>query len=386
MLYLIVILIGVVGSIYALCGGLRTLAVADLLNGIGLLIGGFMIVYFALRYAGAGEGMFAGLEKVRSYEPAMFNSLGGNHQAVPFTTLFSGVLFINVFYWCTNQQIIQRTFGASSLAEGQKGVLLTGLLKLLGPLYLVVPGLVAYYLYKQGLLPGVIRANGSIDSSLAYGALVRTVMPPVLTGFFAAVMVGAILSSFNSALNSTCTLFSLGLYREYFNPNATDLQVVRSGKYFGIIIAVVSVAIAPLLNQVDSIFSYLQKMNGIYFIPLLAVVLVGMVSRRVPAAAARWALGGGVIFIAFFYFVPPFDRIVKAMNDYNFLGLVFLYLIVFMLVYGEISPRKEEYCQIDAKAVDLTPWKHVRLAGVLLLLAVLTIYLFFADTSVLLVK
>ena len=327
MLYLIVILIGVVGSIYALCGGLRTLAVADLLNGIGLLIGGFMIVYFALRYAGAGEGMFAGLEKVRSYEPAMFNSLGGNHQAVPFTTLFSGVLFINVFYWCTNQQIIQRTFGASSLAEGQKGVLLTGLLKLLGPLYLVVPGLVAYYLYKQGLLPGVIRANGSIDSSLAYGALVRTVMPPVLTGFFAAVMVGAILSSFNSALNSTCTLFSLGLYREYF-----------------------------------------------------------MVSRRVPAAAARWALGGGVIFIAFFYFVPPFDRIVKAMNDYNFLGLVFLYLIVFMLVYGEISPRKEEYCQIDAKAVDLTPWKHVRLAGVLLLLAVLTIYLFFADTSVLLVK
>ena len=386
MLYLIVILIGVVGSIYALCGGLRTLAVADLLNGIGLLIGGFMIVYFALRYAGVGEGMFAGLEKVRSYEPAMFNSLGGNHQAVPFTTLFSGVLFINVFYWCTNQQIIQRTFGASSLAEGQKGVLLTGLLKLLGPLYLVVPGLVAYYLYKQGLLPGVIRANGSIDSSLAYGALVRTVMPPVLTGFFAAVMVGAILSSFNSALNSTCTLFSLGLYREYFNPNATDLQVVRSGKYFGIIIAVVSVAIAPLLNQVDSIFSYLQKMNGIYFIPLLAVVLVGMVSRRVPAAAARWALGGGVIFIAFFYFVPPFDRIVKAMNDYNFLGLVFLYLIVFMLVYGEISPRKEEYCQIDAKAVDLTPWKHVRLAGVLLLLAVLTIYLFFADTSVLLVK
>ena len=83
-----------------------------------------------------------------------------------------------------------------------------------------------------------------------------------------------------------------------------------------------------------------------------------------------------------FYFVPPFDRIVKAMNDYNFLGLVFLYLIVFMLVYSEISPRKEEYCQIDAKAVDLTPWKHVRLAGALLLLAVLTIYLFFADTSV----
>ncbi len=227
-----------------------------------------------LLFPGAGDGMSAGREKVRSCEPAMFNRLGGNRQAVPFPTLFFGVLFINVFYWCTNQQIIQCTFDASSLAEGRKEVLLTGLLKLLGLLYLVVPGLVACCLCKQGLLPGVVRANGSIDSSLAYGALVRTVMPPVLTGFFAAVMVGAILSSFNSALNSTCTLFSFGLYREYFNPNATDLQVVRSGKYFGIITAIVSVAIAPLLNQVDGIFSYLQKMNGIYFIPLLAVLTI----------------------------------------------------------------------------------------------------------------
>ena len=384
MLYLIVILIGVVGSVYALCGGLRTLAVADLLNGIGLLIGGFMIVYFALRYAGAGEGMFAGLEKVRTYEPAMFNSLGGNHQAVPFTTLFSGVLFINVFYWCTNQQIIQRTLGASSLAEGQKGVLLTGLLKLLGPLYLVLPGLVAYYLHQKGVLTVGFKPNSSvIDSSLAYGSLVRHVLPPVLTGFFAAVMVGAILSSFNSALNSTCTLFSLGLYREYIRPQASDPEVVSSGKWFGLLIAIVSVGIAPLLYKVDSIFSYLQRMNGIYFIPLLAVVLVGIVSKRVPAAAAKWALLGGAFLIAFCYFVPPFDLVVKAMNEYIFLGLVFMYLLIFMFIYGEIAPRKDEYVQFDAKVVDLTPWKHARLAGAALLLVVLAIYMIFADSSVL---
>ena len=286
MLYVIVAIITLVGSLYAIFGGLRSIAFSDLLNGIGLLTGGFMIVYFALDFAGAGEGMWAGLHNVRTYDPTMFNSLGGQHDGVPFTTLLSGVLIINVFYWCTNQQIIQRTFGASSLAEGQKGVLLTGLLKLLGPLYLVLPGLIAFYLFQQGHLPGLV-VNGRVDSTFAYGALVRLVLPPVLTGFFAAVMVGAILSSFNSALNSTCTLFSLGLYREYFNPNATDQQVVRSGKWFGWIIAFISMAIAPLLDKVDSIFTYLQQMNGIYFIPLLAVVLVGLVSRRVPAASSR---------------------------------------------------------------------------------------------------
>ncbi len=247
-----------------------------------------------------------------------------------------------------------------------------------------MPGLVAYYLHQKGVLTVGFKPNSSvIDSSLAYGSLVRHVLPPVLTGFFAAVMVGAILSSFNSALNSTCTLFSLGLYREYIRPQASDPEVVSSGKWFGLLIAIVSVGIAPLLYKVDSIFSYLQRMNGIYFIPLLAVVLVGIVSKRVPAAAAKWALLGGAFLIAFCYFVPPFDLVVKAMNEYIFLGLVFMYLLIFMFIYGEIAPRKDEYVQFDAKVVDLTPWKHARLAGAALLLVVLAIYMIFADSSVL---
>ena len=124
-------------------------------------------------------------------------------------------------------------------------------------------------------------------------------------------------------------------------------------------------------------------MNGIYFIPLLAVVLVGIVSKRVPAAAAKWALLGGAFLIAFCYFVPPFDLVVKAMNEYIFLGLVFMYLLIFMFIYGEIAPRKDEYVQFDAKVVDLTPWKHARLAGAALLLVVLALYMIFADSSVL---
>ena len=178
-------LVGLIGAIYALFGGLRTVAVSDTINGIGLLIGGFMIVYFGLQAVSDGNGALEGWRMLKEATPERFNSMGSNEQSVPFHTLFTGVILLNVFYWCTNQQIIQRTFGASSLAEGQKGVLLTGFLKLFGPLYLVIPGMIAFYLY----------ANQGIKADAAYGHLVFNVLPPYLTGFFAAVMVGAILSS-----------------------------------------------------------------------------------------------------------------------------------------------------------------------------------------------
>jgi SSS family solute:Na+ symporter len=220
-LWLIVWAVGLIGSVYALFGGLRTVAVSDLLNGIGLLTGGMMITYFGLAALGGEGGFLGGFQALGEHAPGKFNSIGGADTSVPVGAIFSGILLLNVFYWCTNQQIIQRTFGASSLAEGQKGVLLTGGLKLLGPLYLVLPGIIAFALFaKEGV---------EIKGDHAYGMLVNRVLPAPLAGFFAAVMMGAILSSFNSALNSTCTLFSLGLYRSVFNKGASEEQIVKSG-------------------------------------------------------------------------------------------------------------------------------------------------------------
>jgi Na+/pantothenate symporter len=103
-----VLLVGLIGTTYAIFGGLRTVAVSDTLNGIGLLIGGLLIVYFALQAVSGGEGVFAGLAKIGAEHPDRFNSIAG-------PTLFTGVLLLNLFYWCTNQQIIQRTFGAKNL-------------------------------------------------------------------------------------------------------------------------------------------------------------------------------------------------------------------------------------------------------------------------------
>jgi SSS family solute:Na+ symporter len=371
-LWLIVWVVGLVGSCYALFGGLRTVAVSDTINGIGLLVGGFMITWFGITALG-DDGFMSGLGALSEVRPGTFNSIGGDDSSVPFGTVFSGILLLNLFYWTTNQQIIQRTFGASSLAEGQKGVLLTGGLKLLGPIYLVLPGIIAFAMF----------AGEGIKADHAYGMLVNRVLPSPLAGFFAAAMIGAILSSFNSALNSACTLFSLGLYKRVLNTDATETQVVRSGKVFGWIVAVTAMCIAPLLANTTSIFAYLQKMNGMYFIPIFAVVLVGMLSKRVPPRAAKQALIAGFVIIAVGYFVPPFDQIVASLHEFHFLGIVFAYLVIFMLVMGEVSPLEQEFVQEDVGAVDMTPWKHARLVGGILVSIVLLIYVIFADFSVL---
>ena len=130
-------------------GGLRSCAVSDTLNGIGLLIGGLLIAWLAFDAISPGAFM-QDVDKFMEAGGRRINSIGANDSEAPFFALFTGIFLINVFYWCTNQQIIQRTLGAKSLAEGQKGVLLTGLLKLIGPLYLVIPGMIAAILYMEG--------------------------------------------------------------------------------------------------------------------------------------------------------------------------------------------------------------------------------------------
>ena len=383
-LWIAIWLIGLMGCAYSLFGGLRTCAVLDTINGIGLLIGGFMIVFFALSKVSAVNGgelsLMQSLSEVKNAHADMFNTFGRPKSEVPFGTLFTGVLIINMFYWCTNQQIIQRTFGAKGLAEGQKGVLLCGLLKLLGPLYLVLPGMIAFYFACKGLLD--LDMN---SSALAYGKLVTFVLPNWLAGFFGAVLIGAVLSSFNGALNSSCTLFSIGFYKGLINPQAEDKKVVRSGRIFGFIIAVLCMCGAPLLANTSSIFDYLQKTNGIYNIPLFAIIVVGMLTKFVPKMAANVALFVGVVLIAFLTFGDPatVQKVTRGMNIYHVDTVVFLILVAIMGIWSFVAPRKEAFVQQDAKAVDMTPWKFSWVAGGLLLVLVGLIYASFADFSAL---
>ena len=154
----------------------------------------------------------------------------------------------------------------------------------------VIATFIALYLFAG--------SHPDLKGDQAYGLLVKTVLPPWMTGFFLAAMAGAVLSSFCGALNSTSTLFSLGIYRGLTNTTASEIQVVKAGKTFSAVVALVSMLVAPLLAGQDSIFGYLQKMNALYFIPILSVVVMGLLLKRMPAIAAKVGLIAGVAAIA----------------------------------------------------------------------------------------
>jgi len=368
LLRLTTILIGIGGLLYSRFGGLRTLAVLDTINGVGLLIGGFTIAWLSLNAVGGGNGIGAGWQTLNEVNPERLDSTGSEEFGLPFGTLFTGVALLNLFYWCTNQQIIQRTFGASSLAEGQKGVLLTGGLKLLGPLYLVLPGIVAYHLY----------ANDGISNDQAYGTLVRNLLPEHLTGFFAAVMVGAILSSFNAALNSTSALFSLGLYKNHINPEGTEEQTVKAAKLFVVVIAIAAMIGAPFLAANDSIFAYLQDMNSIYFIPIFSVVAVGMINRTVPGKAASIAMVAGVVLLCIGLFGLIEDGQILGMHKFHFMGVVFTILVIYLVIMSKVSPRFEPWKIQTHTSIDMTPWKGAKWASLILVIIVIAIYVSFS--------
>ena len=217
--------------------------------------------------------------------------------SIPVETLFTGMMIAQIYYWGTNQSILQRVFGAKSLKEGQKGMILAGLVKFLIPIIVVLPGILAWHIF-----------GGSLENAdQAYPALVKKVLPTAFLGFFAAVLFGAVLSSFNSLLNSSATLFGFDLYKQFFKKEATEKQSVKSGKIFGLFLAVISMIISPLIADApDGLFSYIQQALGSLSVPILAVVTMGIVTKHIPAIAAKIVLVGGVlIYLISLLFLEP---------------------------------------------------------------------------------
>ena len=388
-IWAVVVFIGVVGSAYAIFGGLRAVAVSDTFNGLGLLIGGLMITFFAFQIASGDGGVSEAFAKLKQEKPEHLRSVAtdGGHY-LHWSTLFTGVLLLNFFYWTTNQQIIQRTFAAKSLAEGQKGVLLASFFKILAPLILVVPGLLAWQVFAN---KGIDQA--SMEQGEVYGQLVRTVLPTWLTGFFAAVVMGSILSTFNSVLNSSATLFSLGVYNKIIRPNASQHQLVMSGRICSAVVAVLAVIAAPLIFlNVDGLFEKFQSLNGIYFIPLLAIVLFGFFNRTANGATAVITIVAGLAAMVLGTFFggaealdPETNKVISKgwmidtfRSGFHYMGAVFAVLLLLQFLLSGFMKRPSPYVQQDAKVVDLTPWKHAKAVGIGLIAIVLVIYLIFA--------
>lgn len=384
--WLMIISLGVVGGIYAVFGGLKAVAVSDTVNGVGLLIGGFLVPILALSQLGSGS-MAEGFNILITDAPERMRAAGvGSDASVPWHTLFTGIMLINLFYWCTNQAIVQRSLGAKNLAEGQKGVLAAAFMKVIGVAMLVLPGIIAWHMHHRGLINVPMRevAGGSqFIQDMAYPVLVREVLPTWLTGFFGAVLFGAVMSSFNSGVNSLSTLVSLDIYRGIINKDASDQTTVKVGKIFGIATIAICILIAPNISQAEGLYTLMRTIMAVINVPILTVILVGIVSKRTPALAAFIALPVGMLFFYVTNFILQGNFGLFSVHWLHLVGINFVLMISIMMVVRYLKPMDQPYQQEFTKQVDVQQWKYANHASAGVMSSLALLYLVFSDLGIL---
>lgn len=292
------ILFALAGLAYAALGGLRAIAISDTYMGIVLLVMGGLVTYFALDKIGWD---FSGIPAER------LTLWGAPDSDIPWQTLLTGMVFAHIFYWGTNMLIAQRALAAKDIREAQKGIYAAAVLKFLTPFIVILPGIIAFKLY------------GDIDDN-AYGRLVGDVLPPWLSGAFAAAITGAVLSSYNAGLNSAAALYTVDLHLPMVNPKADGKRI---GQIVQLVFMLVSLAMVPLYQNATSIIGTLQQLNGLYSMPVLASFIVAIFVRGANARAIRIALVFGVALYAFFTF---------AWTPLHYLHLMFITLVATILV------------------------------------------------------
>jgi len=326
-LLITVVVVGMIGSLYAILGGLKAVAVSDTINGYGLLIGGLAVPFLALLSIGDGNPM-VGLTKVFNHAPQKFNVIGAKDSVLPFEVLFTGLIVNQLYFWCMNQTIIQRALGAKNLKEAQKGL-------------------------------------------LVYPEIIKKVLPASFVGIFAAVVMGAVLSTFNSVLNSSATIFSLDLYKRHFNPKASDKNLVFVGKLTSCVLAIFAIAVAPFVAKApDGLYQLLQQLNGIFFIPIASIMLVGFFTTKISAFAAKVALFVGLSFYLLASFV--FDTGIHFVHIW---GIEFVLNLIVMYLISYFYPDKKEFRINDLKLVKMEEWKYTKSFSIVLCLVTLIIYI-----------
>lgn len=357
-LTLTVWVIGIFGSIYAVFGGLKAVAISDTINGYGLLIGGLSVPLIALFSIGNGN-IFEGLKILYNYAPEKFNVIGSKDSILPFEVLFTGLIINQIYFWSMNQTIIQRALGAKNLAEAQKGLLFTGVLKLFVPVIIILPGIIGFYYFQDTFYD---------NQDMIYPELIKKIFPTTLIGFFAAIVMGAVLSTFNSVLNSTATIFSIDIYKRHINKKVSDFKMVKIGKLTSAILAIFAILVAPMVaNAPDGLYQLLQQLNGIFFIPIASIMLAGFFTSYISTKAANISLFFGL----FFYIITTFVLEVN-LHFIHIWGIEFLLNMLIMFIFSYFFKNVKP--KINIKITKQTKWKYSKPLSYMLIFFTLLIY------------
>ncbi len=278
-LMMIATLTAIAGAAYAIFGGLRAVAISDTYSGVLLFSMALLVVVLALNAVGWDLG---------DLPPERLALFGDSESTLPWSTLLTGLIFVQLYYWSTNQTITQRALAATSLREAQKGCYAAAAIRAtIVPLIVIVPGLCAYKLF------------GDIDDA-TYGTIVGTVLPKSLSGAFAAAMVAATMTSFNSTLNSSAALYVCDLHQRYINPK---VNIVPLSIGVSIVFALLGIALVPAYMGAESIIQLIQQLIGLFSMPILSAFITGLLFRNVDARAVIAALVFGASLYAVFTFL-----------------------------------------------------------------------------------
>ena len=308
-----------IAAAYSLYGGLSAVAWTDVMQVALLILGGLITSFIALNSVTPEGGLIHGFEHILKVAPDKFHMILSRDNPQFFNlpgiaVLIGGMWVANLYYWGFNQYIIQRTLAAKSLKEGQRGIMFAAFLKLLIPLLVVIPGIVAFVLFTQPagttIIPGVkeafLKAGGGINYDKAYPWLISVFIPAGIKGLVLAALVAAIVSSLASMLNSTSTIFTMDIYKPYLNKNASEKILVRVGRLTAFAALIIAIVFAPLLGNIPQMFQYIQEYTGLVSPGILAVFLMGLFWKKTTNKAAIYGVTLSIV-VAFLLKLPAVD-------------------------------------------------------------------------------
>ena len=295
---------------YSLWGGLAAVAWTDVVQVVLLIFGGLLMTYFALSNVTDSGSFVDGLKYIYDKAPERFSMILSKGEIITpngrdawwdlpgLAVLIGGMWVANLYYWGFNQYIIQRTLAAKSLEEGQKGIVFAAFLKLIIPLIVVLPGIIAYVMnldpetgqLNMALLSneGFLGTAGNIANDNAAPWLIKNFIPVGLKGLILAALAAAIVSSLASMINSTSTIFTMDIYKSTINKKADDKQMVKVGRLTGLIALIIAMILAPQLGSLGQVFQFIQEYTGVVSPGILAVFLMGLFYKKATNNAAIW--------------------------------------------------------------------------------------------------
>ena len=316
--------LGLFAAAYSLWGGLASVAWTDVIQVVILIFGGLLMTYFGLVNVTDSGSFIDGIKYVYEKAPERFSMILSKGEIIKpnggdawwdlpgLAVLIGGMWVANLYYWGFNQYIIQRTLAAKSLAEGQKGIVFAAFLKLIIPVIVVLPGIIAYVMNvdDSGLLttvsvdPGFIGAAGNFANDNAAPWLIKNFIPAGVKGLILAALAAAIVSSLASMLNSTSTIFTMDIYKSHFNKNASDAKMVSVGRITAVVALIIAIIIAPQLGSLGQVFIFIQEYTGVVSPGILAVFLMGLFYKKATNNGAIW---GAILSIpiAMYFKVAP---------------------------------------------------------------------------------